>query len=386
MAPVEEAEFMIPERVPHPLNRVETLNRVVKIANSVRDLDSVLEILMDHLIELFGAERGFIMLVDGDSGALQFRTARNFSRQALYDNEFQVSRSIVFRSFGSGEALLTSNAQDDHRFNDAVSIQQFGLRSVICAPLPSEEGPIGVLYADNRARLGAFEQEDLAFLESFAAQAAAILNRARLRAEHDRVRDLFSRYVAGPVVEQILARPDVALSATRKRVTVMFSDLRGFSRLSEQQEPTALLQFLNQHFEATTEIIHQHGGTLLSFMGDGLLAVFGAPLALQDQEVKAIAAARQMVKCALERQVRIGVGLATGEAVMGDLGTAKRREYTVIGDVVNTAARLEKLTKEKEVAILCDEETYRCGGVRQGEALGPARLDGKSSPVLVYAP
>lgn len=386
MPPVETSDLMIPERVPHPMDRVETLNRVVKVAHSVRDLDSVLEILMDHLIELFGAERGFIMLVDNESGALEFRTARNFSRQALYDNEFQVSRSIVFRCFGSGEALLTSNAQDDERFNDAVSIQQFGLRSVICAPLLSEEGPIGVLYADNRARLGAFEDEDLSFLETFAAQAAAVLNRARLRADRDRVRDLFSRYVAGSVVEQILARPDAALTANRKRVTVMFSDLRGFSRISEEKEPTALLQFLNEHFEATTEIIHHHGGTLLSFMGDGLLAVFGAPLSLEHQEAKAIAAARQMVRSAMDRQVRIGVGLATGDAVMGDLGTARRREYTVIGDVVNTAARLEKLTKEKGEAILCDEETYRCSGVKEGEALGPARLDGKSSPVLVFAP
>jgi adenylate cyclase len=367
------------------MDRVETLNRVVKVVNSVRDLDSVLEVLMDHLIELFGAERGFIMLVDNESGALEFRTARNFTRQALFDSEFQVSRSIVFRCFSNGEALLTSNAQDDDRFGDAVSIREFGLRSVICAPLLSENGPVGVLYADNRARLGAFEADDLSFLESFAGQAAAVLSRARLQAERDRVRDLFSRYVAEPVVEQILARPDAALTAHRKRVTVMFSDLRGFSRISEQITPTELLQFLNGHFEATTEIIHQHGGTLLSFMGDGLLAVFGAPLELEQQEARSIAAAREMVKNAARRQLRIGVGLATGEAVLGDLGTTRRREYTVLGDVVNTAARLEKLTKEKGESILCDEETYRCGGFR-GESLGHAILDGKQTPVRIFTP
>lgn len=367
------------------MDRVETLNRVVKVVNSVRDLDSVLEILMDHLIELFGAERGFIMLVDNESGALEFRTARNFTRQALYDNEFQVSRSIVFRCFGSGEALLTSNAQDDARFGDAVSIKEFGLRSVICAPLMGEDGPIGVLYADNRARLGAFEDDDLHFLENFAGQAATVLSRASLQADRDRVRDLFSRYVAESVVEQILARPDAALAANRKRVTVMFSDLRGFSRISEQVQPAELLEFLNTHFEATTEIIHRHGGTLLSFMGDGLLAVFGAPLDLAAQEAKAIAAAREMVRDALERKVRIGVGLATGDAVLGDLGTTHRRDYTVIGDVVNTAARLEKLTKEKGEAVLCDEETYRCGG-GDGEMLGRANLDGKQTPVLIFAP
>ena len=377
---------MIPERVQHPVDRMETLKRVVKVTHSVRDLDSVLEILMDHIIELFGAERGFIMLVDSESGALEFRTARNFSRQGLYDSDFQVSRSIVFRCFGGGETLLTSNAQDDARFADAVSIKEFGLRSVICAPLLSEDGTIGVIYADNRVRLGAFEEDDLSFLETFAAQASAVLTRARLRADHDRVRDLFSRYVSEPVVQQILARPDLALTASRKRVTVMFSDLRGFSRISETLEPTELLEFLNRYFEATTEIILAHGGTLLSYMGDGLLAVFGAPLDLDEQELQAVSAAREMVRVALDRQMRIGVGLATGAAVLGDLGTTRRREYTVIGDVVNTAARLEKLTKSLGEAVLCDQETYSCSGLTNGECLGQHALDGKEQTVSVYAP
>jgi class 3 adenylate cyclase len=380
------SDTLIPERVPHPMDRMEVLKRVIKVTHSVRDLDSVLEILMDHVIELFGAERGFIMLVDSDSGALEFRTARNFSRQALYDDQFQVSRSIVFRSFGNAELLLTSNAQADERFSDAVSVKEYGLRSVMCAPLQDEHGPIGVIYADNRIRLGAFEDEDLSFLETFAAQASSVLVRARLTADRDRVKDLFSRYVSESVVQQILARPDLALTAHRKRVTVMFSDLRGFSRISEEKEPHELLDFLNQHFEATTNIILNHGGTLLSYMGDGLLAVFGAPLHLEEQEKNSILAAREMVRNAMERQVRIGVGIATGEAVLGDLGTKRRREYTVIGDVVNTAARLEKLTKEKGESILCDRETFRCSGLQGGELLGQAALDGKRETVELVAP
>ena len=377
---------MIPERVPHPMDRVEILKRVVKVTHSVRDLDNVLEILMVHVIELFGAERGFIMLVDSNTGALEFRTARNFSKEDLYDTDFQVSRSIVFRSFGSGEMVLTSNAQDDDRFSDALSIKEYGLRSVMCAPLVDDDGSIGVIYADNRVRLGAFEEDDLSFLETFAAQASSVLVRARITADRDRVHDLFSRYVSEPVVQQILARPDLALTANRKRVTVMFSDLRGFSRISEELEPDQLLEFLNEHFEATTEIILEHGGTLLSYMGDGLLAVFGAPLDMERQEQSAILAAREMVQDAMERQIRIGVGIATGDAVLGDLGTTRRREYTVIGDVVNTAARLEKLTKEKGESVLCDAETYRCSGLDGGESLGQAALDGKQSAVEVVAP
>lgn len=368
------------------MDRIEILNRVVKVTSSVRNLDNVLEILMDHVIELFGAERGFIMLVDSDTGALEFRTARNFDRQGLYDNEFQVSRSIVFRCFGTGEMLLTSNAQSDDRFSEAMSIKEYGLRSVMCAPLQGEDGPIGVIYADNRIRLGAFEDEDLDFLDTFAAQASSILVRARLTADRDRVKDLFSRYVSESVVQQILARPDHALTANRKRVTVMFSDLRGFSRLSEQMEPDELLDFLNEHYEVTTDIILEAGGTLLSYMGDGLLAVFGAPLDLEQQEQAAILAAKEMVSDSLDRQIRIGVGIATGVAVLGDLGTTRRREYTVIGDVVNTAARLEKLTKEKGESILCDEETYECSQLEGGEYLGNASLDGKQDTVKIVAP
>lgn len=365
---------------------MEILKRVIKVTHAVRDLDNVLEILMDHVIELFGAERGFIMLVDSETEALEFRTARNFDRQALYDNEFQVSRSIVFRSFGTGEVLLTSNAQADDRFSEAISIKEYGLRSVMCAPLRDDNNPIGVIYADNRIRLGAFEDEDLSFLETFAAQASSILVRARLTADRDRVKDLFSRYVSESVVQQILARPDLALRANRKRVTVMFSDLRGFSRLSEQMEPDELLSFLNEHYEVTTEIILEQGGTLLSYMGDGLLAVFGAPLDMEEQEKHAILAAKAMVEDSLERGTRIGVGIATGEAVMGDLGTNRRREYTVIGDVVNTAARLEKLTKEKGESILCDLETYRSSGLDSGECLGNVTLDGKEDSVEIVSP
>ncbi len=377
---------MAPERVPHPSDRTEVLKRVIKVTHSVRNLDNVLEILMDHVIELFGAERGFIMLVDSETGALEFRTARNFSRQDLYDTDFQVSRSIVFRSFGTGELLLTSNAQADDRFSEAMSIKEYGLRSVMCAPLQGDAGPIGVIYADNRVRLGAFDEEDVSFLETFAAQASSVLAQARLAADRDRVTDLFGRYVSEAVVQQILARPDHALVANRARVTVMFSDLRGFSRLSEELQPDQLLTFLNEHFEATTEIILAHGGTLLSYMGDGLLAVFGAPLPMENQERSAINAAREMVSNALSRRIRIGVGLATGDAVLGDLGTTRRREYTVIGDVVNTAARLEKYTKEKGESILCDAETNRCSGHTGGEFLGPVSLDGKTTSVEVVAP
>ncbi len=375
----------VPERVAHPADRLATLARVIRVTRSVPDLETVLEILVDHLLELLGAERGFIMLVDPESGALEFQSARNFTKENLYQEDFQVSRSIVYEVFGSGRAFLTSNAQTDERFGSAASIQEYGLRAVMCSPLVSEGRTIGVLYVDNRLRLGAFKEEDLAFLESFAGQAAALLERAQLGAERNRLRDLFSRYVSPRVVDTLLARPAAELSASCRRVTVMFCDLRGFSSLTEATSPEQLLAYLNAHFEAMTELIFAHEGTVLSYLGDGLLAVFGAPLDLDHQESRAINCARRMVATAQQRGTRIGVGLATGEAIVGDLGSARRREYTVIGDVVNTAARLEKLTKDHDSAVLCDDETYRCSELFGGRQLGEVQLPGKSLPVSIWA-
>ncbi len=378
-------DIAVPERVPHPADRLETLARVIRVINSLTDLDSALEILMDHVIELVGAERGFIMLVDAD-GALQFRTARNFSKQTLYEDEnFQVSRSIVFRVFASGQAVQTSNAQADERFQAALSIREYGLRAVMCAPLTMQGKQMGVLYVDNRIRLGAFEDEDLDFLQTFADQAATGLERAWLAQESNRIRGLFSRYVSPEVVDEILARPDEALTATRRRVTVMFTDLRGFSKMAEELAPDELMSVLNAYYEEMGEIIFAYKGTVLSYLGDGLLAVFGAPLELPDQEARAIRCAREMVSRASESQgMRIGVGLATGIAVLGDLGNLRRREYTVLGDPVNTAARLEKLTKAKGHPVLADHETCQRAQLG-GTNLGGVQLDGKSQPVVVWA-
>jgi len=379
-------DMALPERVPHPADRLDTLARVIRVINSLRDLDSALEILMDHLIELVGAERGFIMLVDPESGALEFRTARNFSKQTLFeDTNFQVSRSIVFRVFASGQAVQTSNAQDDERFQAAISIKEYGLRAVMCAPLTSQDKQMGVLYVDNRIRLGAFEDEDLDFLQTFADQAAVALERAWLAQESNRIRGLFSRYVSPEVVDEILARPSEALEASRRRVTVMFTDLRGFSKMAEELAPDELLSVLNGYYEEMGEIIFGHKGTVLSYLGDGLLAVFGAPLELADQEARAIRCAREMVEKARTSQgMNIGVGLATGIAVLGDLGNLRRREYTVLGDPVNTAARLEKLTKAKGHAVLADHETCQRAQLG-GTNLGAVELPGKNQPVVVWA-
>jgi adenylate cyclase len=177
--------------------------------------------------------------------------------------------------------------------------------------------------------------------------------------ERERVRDLFSRFVPEAVVNEVLADlgDDLRLGGTSRTVTVLFSDIRGFTTFSETRPPDQVIEILNRYLTIMTDVIHDHGGTLVSYMGDGIMAVFGAPIEQADHADRALAAAREMAGPALERfnewareqgveaGFRIGIGLNSGPVMAGNVGSERRMEYTTIGDTTNTASRLEGMTK-----------------------------------------
>jgi adenylate cyclase len=210
-----------------------------------------------------------------------------------------------------------------------------------------------------------------------------VLLRARINAglarkrlhdiEQERVRSVFSRFVPEHVVEDVLERTDddLRLGGSREVGTVMFTDIRGFTTFSEQAEPQRVIQILNQYFGEMIEAIFAQEGTLVGYRGDGLLAVFGAPIALDDHADRALASAREMLEVRLPRfngwldehrlggPFQMGVGLNSGPFMSGNVGSARQLEYTVHGDTVNTAARLEGLTKGAGRSLLFAESTYR---------------------------
>lgn len=160
--------------------RLVTLFEVSQLANSTLQLEDLLEIVMDRAIAVTGAERGFLMLRDEASGQLHFAVARNMRQQDIEESAFQVSRSIVNRVAETAEPILTDNASQDPRFADSVSIATYVLRSILCVPLQVKNRTIGVLYVDNRVRIGHFTPEDLSLLTAFANQAAVAIENARL--------------------------------------------------------------------------------------------------------------------------------------------------------------------------------------------------------------
>jgi adenylate cyclase len=189
--------------------------------------------------------------------------------------------------------------------------------------------------------------------------------------ERERVRDVFSRFVPEPVVDEVLKNvdEDLRLGGERELVTVLFSDIRGFTGFSETRSPETVIEVLNRYLTSMTEVILKHGGTLVTFMGDGIMAVFGAPIPMDDHADRALAAAREMAGPALERfndwlrseghgdGFKLGIGLNSGAVMAGNVGSERRLEYTVIGDTTNIASRLEGMTKRTPHSIYLSEST-----------------------------
>lgn len=213
--------------------------------------------------------------------------------------------------------------------------------------------------------------------------------------ERERLRDAFGKYVAPELAEQVM-KNGVSMGGTLVRATVIFIDIRGFTTLSEEMEPALVVSLLNRYFEAVGPPIREHGGFINKFGGDSLLAVFGTPVPTQDHEVCAVRAAlgvrdalaafNAREEAAGRRPLRIGTGIHAGEMIAGSVGSPDRMEYTVIGDVVNVAARLQALTKDLGVDVLMSRDVFdKACNVVAARALPPVPIRGKAEPLEVFA-
>ena len=217
-----------------------------------------------------------------------------------------------------------------------------------------------------------------------------------------RVRDTFARFVPEQVVGQVLAQADqdLRLAGRRMEVTVLFSDIRGFTTFSETRDPEQVLKVLNRYHEEMADAVMVHGGTLISFIGDGIYAVFGAPIEQPDHADRALASAREMLADRLPavnewmrdqgigQEFKIGIGLNSGPVMAGNLGSEQRMEYTAIGDTVNTAARLEGMTKGSGHSLFVADSTREQLSASDGELTFVDSLDvrGRAEQIRVWAP
>jgi adenylate cyclase len=208
------------------------------------------------------------------------------------------------------------------------------------------------------------------------------------------IEEAFERYVTKQVANEILQHPEqINLGGKRQEVSVLFADIRGFTSLAERIEPEEVVRTLNDYLTLMTKVVFKHEGTLDKFLGDAIMAVFGAPIFYPDHALRAILAAldiRKEIRVLNEKRgaaglekVEIGIGINAGEVVTGNIGFEERMEYTVIGDNVNIAARLEDLAGEGQ--ILISHSIYEAVADRvRVIVLDPIQLKGKESPLQVY--
>uniref|UniRef100_A0A7C4YHU1 Adenylate/guanylate cyclase domain-containing protein n=1 Tax=candidate division WOR-3 bacterium TaxID=2052148 RepID=A0A7C4YHU1_UNCW3 len=218
---------------------------------------------------------------------------------------------------------------------------------------------------------------------------------AIVEAERRKLRQTFSKYVSPDIVEKILSSKDFYIKGERKEITVLFCDIRDYTGYSEDKPPELVVKTLNEYFDEMSNIIFAYNGMVDKFIGDGIMAIFGAPLNFPGHADKAVSAGIEMVKKVKElnkkwvkekgRSFEIGIGINTGIAIVGNVGSQRRIEYTAIGDVVNTAARIEPLNKEYSTNILISETTFsKLQNEYNYRNLGKVRIRGKKEEITIY--
>jgi adenylate cyclase len=253
------------------------------------------------------------------------------------------------------------------------------------------------MHMDSQIATNAFTEKDLQLFTGIAAQAAVAIQNARLAKkieEETKTRAQFSRLLSPNLVEQLVSgKLHLERGGELREVTILISDIRGFTSMSEKKEPAEIVQMLNEYFEVMVDILFRAQGTLDKYVGDEIMALFGAPVDMPDAPLNAVRCAVDMQKALREFNrtriaegqdpIKIGIGINTGRVITGAIGSSRTLQYTAIGDAVNTASRLCSIAKQGEI-ILSESTMRRVAQHVDSVTMAPVRLKGKEQEQQVY--
>jgi adenylate cyclase len=374
--------------------RLRIGHELARAVGSELDLEKLLPKILDKAFELVGADRGAILLMD-DKGELVPRHIK--TRTAKGDANIVLSRTVMAEVVSNRAAVLSSDATMDSRFSGAHSIIMQGIRSTMTLPLLHGADLLGLMHLDSLFTSNAFTEKDLQICTGMAAQAAIAIQNARLASRIEReaqTRAQISRLIPPSVVEQVVkGQLTIEKGGRLSEITMLFSDIRGFTTMSDGRPPEDVVNTLNEYFEVMVDVLFQYQGTLDKFVGDEIIGLFGAPIAIDDAPYKAVACALMMLQGLEEfnrtraaeglQPIRIGIGINTGKVITGSIGSTRALQYTAIGDAMNVASRLVNVASSGEVII--SEDTYRHVADRvNAVALLPVKVKGKADELKVY--
>jgi adenylate cyclase len=381
--------------------KAETLSRLYELnqmLGSDFSLEAIFKKVSEMVFRLTPADRFIVLLREQATGELTTVSAE-FRNAALAKSaeEIVISRTVVARVMDDRVSLLSFDTSSDERLASVKSIVMQNIRSVMCAPLLGKAGALGAIYVDCQESGKILREDDLDLLNAVSAVASiaaenAITHKRLLREELARAK--YRRFMPPHVVDEILANPNALnLGGTNSVATMLFSDVRGFTTMSERMMPQDVVHILNEYFAYMTPIIFEHQGLLDKYMGDGLMALFGVPYESEAAAVNAVSAAIAMqqrmenvnadLRSAGLVEIAIGIGINTGTVTVGYIGSEERTDYTAIGDAVNLAARLEKQAQAGQIII--SRSTYDLvGGQFPLAPAGSVTVKGKSEPVQIF--
>jgi adenylate cyclase len=402
-----EAEFVSPAEIKQLRRKAQILEMLYdmsKTLGTVFDLKEIFVRATDLIFRGTPSDRVVALLADEsiDGKILEYSLfpialkARDENIEKVSER-LAVSRTITQKVMREKVALLSQDAKTDAQFSGADSIVSQGVRSTICAPLITESNVHGVVYADRLDPFAAFTSDDLELISAVAAQTAVAVEtiKAHKRLAREEVaRANYSRFMPEYVVKQLLEKPDsFRLGGVNQKITVLFADIRGFTTLSEKENPEKIVGLLNKYFTAMSEILFAYGGTLDKYIGDGLMAIFGAPNASPEDAKNALKTAVAMQKrlvklneeLAVEgfSRIEIGIGLHTGIATIGYIGSEQRSEYTAIGDSVNIASRLEQNARGGQI-LISDATAAECENLATFIPQEPLTVKNRLQPVSLF--
>ena len=375
--------------------KLSLLLEVSKELSKQQELDRLLDKVVDFTFQIMNVDRVSILLLDGKSNELVPRISK--SRTGDASAARHVPQSIARKAVEERVAILSDNAAADERFKGKSILIQ-SVRSAMCTPLMGSDSKVlGILYVDNLTATHSFADEDLEFLIAFGGLTAVAIENSQLSERIRRealVRSNFERYFSPNIAQVIAQQQDGGRLPSEKRpVVVFFSDIRGFTPMSETMSPDDIARLLTEYFTEMVDKVFEHGGTLDKFMGDAIMALWGAPIAHADDADRAVQCALAQLT-ELEKlnrkwkeqgrtEVQIGIAINFGEVFAGNIGSDRRLEYTVIGDAVNTAYRLCGKAGSNE--ILISEPFYQQLKQKPAvEALEPIQVKGKAKKIPVY--
>lgn len=379
------------------LNFLTSLTALGKELIASTSLDSSFEKVGDLIFDFLSPKRLYIFFYDEQQEHLDLRFSRTYKGKV--EEKANLSKTIAMKAIKEKVAILSSNTQDDARFDGAQSIIMYGITSAISVPVWTKNSIYGLIYLDTTEFDKMFQENDLELLSviaNFVGLAIEGINSLNKLNREKKIRARLERYHSPSVVSRIMDSQNTSTlemnTYKETEATVFFMDVVKFTTRVEHMNPVEIGVFLNHLFSEMTEIIFKHNGTLDKYIGDCIMAVFGVPFEMADHSRRAIEAALEMVtrlneineKLPDPDKIKIRIGINSGKLVAGDFGSPKRLDYTVIGNTVNIASRLESSVAQDNEIIISGATYEIANDMFECECLGEKQLQGLSIPVTAY--